>query len=407
MECPSRVSKPCAWIDGEATVKNLITDLGNKLVTAKIPLLDGGNEPSKWEILYKEREHNYVTYEPYTQIVNGRYIHEDGNEYEVMKIPDYTKDIFTDDSGYLNEITNNAPYDKSNYEGYYTGKKINTAGFDYDGVHYEIPNALVVLIDVQPNLLEKDLENPWEKYQAYMVKHVRESVYSGEVEDKEWNYYKIVAPMPDDWTYNLWRNGFVYSRYSEYHNDEVYHYSRMASTQDYRLQHTYFYTEYHEVSEKLVLECNTTDNKKYNVYFEKPLDSNNYIRAQYGVDIKYQKNLKDIPENSYLLACDLDTIGAGKKPQIINELEAYKAFERQLNKEYEQGELELGGTMSPISNWFFSENSTEKWMIPNMRGKESVVRYWISFNNDRALIILEGDPNFEFESFYRMTQIQN
>ena len=401
MQCPSKVSRPCAWIEGETTVKNLIADLADRLVNAEIPLLDGGVEASKWEILYKEREHNYVTYEPHTKSVNAKYIHTDGNVYDVMKIPNYTKDKFTDDLGYLNEISKDAPYNKSNYEDYYTGRRVNVVGFNYNGVYYEIPDALVVLVDVQPNLLEKDLENPWEKYQAYMVKHVRESYYYGEVEDEEWNYYKIVAPMPDDWTYNIWKRGFVYSNYTEYHNYETYYYSRKVTVSGYRPRHTYFNTEYHEVSEKLVLKCNTSDSNNYNVYFEKPLNSNNYIKVQYGVDIKHQKNMVGIPEESYLLSCDLDTIGAGKTPVITDELEAYKAFERQLNREYERGELELGGIKSPVSNWFFSENSTKKWLVPNMRGKGSVVRYWISFNNDRALILLEGDPNFEFESFYR------
>lgn len=401
MNCQNKWrSNPCAWIEGETTVKNLITDIAQELEDAIIPNPDGSSGVSNWKTLYSEREHNYVTYEPYTLNTRGKYIHDDGIVYDVLKIPDYTDNKFKDSMGYMNEITSNAPYDLSNYSSHYTGKRVNVEGFNCDGVYYEIPHALVVLIDIQPDKLEKDLESPWEKYQAYLVKHSRESYYYGDVEDKEWNNFKIVAPMPDDWTYNIWKKGFVYSKYTETHNQETYYYSNKLSISGYSLYHTKFRTTYYEVSEKLVLQCNAEDGTNYNIYFEKPLDSNNYIKLQYGIDIKYQKNLVGHPEKSYLNACDLNTVGRGKTPEIIDELEAYKAFERQMKEEYMQGELELGGVASPISYWFFSENSTRKWLNPNMRGKDSVIKYWISFNNDRALIILEGDPNFEFESYY-------
>lgn len=403
MQCPNRRSSPCIWIEGETTVKNLIVDIVEELIKAHIPDLDGEGEESKWKVLYKEREHNYVEYEPYTTEVAGKYIHTDGKEYKIIQLNDYTEDKHKDSSGYIWEITSNAPYDLSNYSNYRTGKKINVDGFSYNEQYYEIPEALAVLIDKYPDKKEKNFENPWEKYQAYLVRHSRESYYGKDIEDKEWNYFKIVAPLPDDWTYVLWNKGMLYKKYTHtYENDkETYYYNGNIEMSNYLVDHTRFKTTYHEVSEKLVLECNARDGTSYNVYFEKPLDSNNYIKLQYGVKIKSQRNLKGDPEKSYLYACDLDTIGRGKIPEITDELEAYKAYERQLNKEYEQGELELGGTVSPVSYWFFSENSTKEWMIPNMRSKDSVIRYWINFNNDRALIVLEGDPNFEFESYHR------
>ena len=67
MNCQNKWrSNPCAWIEGETTVKNLITDIAQELEDAIIPNPDGVGEKSNWEILYSEREHNYVTYEPYT-----------------------------------------------------------------------------------------------------------------------------------------------------------------------------------------------------------------------------------------------------------------------------------------------------------------------------------------------------
>lgn len=405
MQCPSKISKPCVWIEGETTVKNLISDIIDEIVNAEIPLPDGGVESSKWRILYKEREHNYVTYGLGTTRVSGRYIHEEtGLTSTVYQIPKEPSNYKASD-GYFYESKPDSPLGEytHNHPEHRTGRRISFAPFYHNGELIEVENALVTLIDLYPDVPEMMFENRWEKYQAYIVKHARINYKGEEVEDTNWNYYKLVAPMPDDWTYFL-HNGSTLrvGRYREYVNGEPRIYSRTITIRDsYYVDHYRFTPTYHEVSEKLVLECNTNDGRKYKVYFEKPLDSNNYIKLQYGVEIKHQKNLKGVPEESYIRACDLDTIGPDKTPVVIDEHEAYWAFERQINNCYEPGELELKGVMSPPSYWFFSENSTQKWMIPNMRGKDSVVRYWISFNNDRAIFLLEGDPNFEFESFYR------
>lgn len=410
MESQSKLSKPCAWIEGETTVKDLITTLADKLTNAQIPLLNGEVEESNWKILYQEREHNYVTYARSTITVAGKYIHENGKESTVYKIPTEPQEYKASD-GYFYEAKPDSPVGRysDTYPEIRTGKRISFAPFEYEGEMVEVENALVTLVDMYPDLPESAFENKWEKYQAYVVKHARKDYMDREIEDENWNYYKLVAPLPDDWTYFLHKGSTILvGRYQEYINGEWRIYNKTLSIRNnYNVDHYRFTPTYHEVSEKLVLECNTDDGRKYSVYFEKPLDSNNYIKVQYGVEIKHSKNIEVVPgesylpEESYLSACDLNTIGAGKTPQIIDEHEAYKAYERQENGLFSIGELELGGVASPVSYWFFSENSTKDWLIPNMRGKESVVRYWISFNNDRALIVLEGDPNFEFESFYR------
>lgn len=406
MQCPSRVSKSCAWIEGETTVRNLITDLANEFVNAEIPLLDGGVEYSKWKILYTEREHNYVTYELGSTRVSARYFHEEsGLTSTVYRIPSEPTEYKADD-GYFYEAKPGTPFGQytHKYPEHRSGKRINFAPFTYGGEVIEVENALVTLVDLYPDVPEKMFENGWEKYQAYVVKHARIDYLGNEVEDENWNYYKLVAPMPGDWTYFLHRGSTLpVGRYQYTGSDGQQRVAVMSVTirDSYSVDHYRFTPTYREVSEKLVLECNTDDGGNYIVFFEKPLDSNNYIEVQYGVEIKHQKKIKGVPEESYLTVCDLNTIGAGKEPEVIDEHEAYRAFERQINNLYEPGELELGGVASPVSYWFFSENSMKKWLIPNMRGKESVVRYWISFNNDRALILLEGDPNFEFESFYR------
>jgi len=406
MQCPSRVSNPCAWIEGEATVKNLITALTYELVNAEIPLLNGGVESSKWRILYKEREYNYVTYEIGTTRLSGRYIHEEtGLESTVYQIPSEPTSYKAED-GYFYEAKSGTPPGEytHNHPEHRTGRRISFAPFYHNGEMVEVENALVTLVDMYPDIPESVFENRWEKYRAYIVKHTRINYKGEEVEDTNWNYYKLVAPLPDDWTYFLHKGStLLVGRYRWYDSNGDSRVSNLNITirGSYSVDHYRFTPSYYEVPERLVLECNTNDGNKYNIYFEKPLHSNNYIKIQYGVEIKHQKNLKGVPEESYIRACNLNTIGAGKTPKIINEHEAYRAFERQLDQDYSLGELELGGTISPEAYWFFSENSVKRWMVPNMRGKESVVRYWISFNNDRALIVLEGDPNFEFESYYR------
>ena len=85
----------------------------------------------------------------------------------------------------------------------------------------------MTLIDLYPDVPEIMFENRWEKYQAYIVKHARINYKGEEVEDTNWNYYKLVAPMPDDWTYFL-RNGSTLrvGRYREYVNGEQRTYNR-------------------------------------------------------------------------------------------------------------------------------------------------------------------------------------
>src|SRR5690606_18695782 len=109
MQCPSKISKPCVWIEGETTVKNLISDIIDEIVNAEIPLLDGGVESSKWRILYKEREHNYVTYELGTTRLSGRYIHEEtGLTSTVYQIPNEPSNYKASD-GYFYEAKPNTP----------------------------------------------------------------------------------------------------------------------------------------------------------------------------------------------------------------------------------------------------------------------------------------------------------
>lgn len=405
MTCP-KVSKPCAWIEGETTVRNLLTDLSNAIVNAEIPLLNGGVEQSKWKILYKEREFNYVTYEIQVNSVQGRFKNpETGLISTVYRIPKEPSNYKAPD-GYFYEAVENSPigqYTDTN-ESIRTGKRISFQPFYYNGKYYEIENALVTLVDMYPDLPLSAFEYGWQKYQAYIVKHTRINYLGEEVEDTNWNYFKLVAPLPDDWTYFLYKGSTIrVGRYQQMIDNIIHYFDRtLTIRQDYTVQHYTFKPTYYEVPEKLVLQCNTNDGRSYNVYFEKPIDSNNYLKVQYGVEIVNQKNLSGLPpEESYRYACDPNSIGKGKTPVVIDENEAYKAYERQVNNLFEVGELELGGIKSPVSYWFFSENSTKSWMPNKMRGLDSVVRYWISFNNDRAIIVLEGDPNFDFDSFYR------
>ncbi len=405
MNCQNRLrSAPCAWIEGESTVKNLLTDLSYEIVNAYIPNPDGGGEYSRWEILYKEREHDFVTYELDSVRVTGKYIHEDGNESTVYKIPNEPKNYKASD-GYFYEAKQDTPFGEytDTHPEHRTGKRISFAPFTHNGEVVEIENALVTLVDMHPDTPVRMFPNRWEKYQAYVVKHTRIDYLGNDVEDENWNYYKLVAPLPDDWTYFLYNGTSLrVGRYQYTQDGSIYTAIQSVTIRSsYSVDHYTFTPKYYAVTEKLVLECNTNNGYKYTIYFEKPLDSSNYVMVQYGVEIKYQRNLRGDPEESYRLACDLDTLIVGRTPKIIDEHEAYRAFERQLNNYYEPGDLVLGGVRSPISYWFFSENSTKRWLIPNMRGKDSVVKYWISFNNDRAIILLEGDPNFEFESFYR------
>ncbi len=262
MDCRNRLrSAPCAWIEGESTVKNLLTDLSNEIVNAYIPNPDGGGEYSRWEILYKEREHDFVTYTLGSKRVTGRYIHEDGMDSIVYQIPEEPKNYKASD-GYFYEAKNNTPVGEytDTHPEHRTGKRISFAPFTHNGEVVEVENALVTLVDMYPDTPAMMFKNRWEKYQAYIVKHTRIDYLGNEVEDKNWNYYKLIAPLPDDWTYFLYKGGSItVGRYQYTENGTVHTAPRILTVRrSYSVDHYTFTPEYHIVSEKLVLKCNTS-----------------------------------------------------------------------------------------------------------------------------------------------------
>lgn len=410
--CLHRLSDPVTWVEGECFVKDLISTLVNVVTTTPIKTLGGEPAPSKWGEVYYEREHSYVTYTVSKQSRSGKYIQDNGKESIVYRITDPGELQHKADDGYYYEAVNDIPVGRKTKDSpeYRTGKRISYDPFYHNGEAVDVINSLVTLVDMYPNRDEKTFENRWDKYQAYIVEHSREDYLGNDVADTNWNYYKIVAPLPDDWTYAVYKKSILLYRYTGTSGDgSTYTASKsIAVTSSYSVEHFFFSPTLHRVSEKALIALDGTDddNIRY-VYFEKPLDSNNYIKVGYMVDsmnnFKLVK-LKGDPESSYKMACEIEN----GVPKVINENEAYRAYERQINDVYAPGEFFVKGTRgasfnmndSLYSYWFISGNSSLAWLPNKMRDAYSLVRYSISLNNKRVIAVLEGDANYDPDSAY-------
>lgn len=402
MLCNEVVSHPCVWIEGKAKVRDLVHEMVEKIVTTPIPCNDGGEEPSRWNKVYDQKSELWVEYTRHTRNEAARYIHEDGTVYNVYQLSEYNGEAL-DEDGYLWEVKDDAPYNDFNPIEYRTGRKINVVGFYVDSTYYEIPGALAVLIDVNPNIPESMFENPWDKYKAYLVKHSRVNYLGEEVEDVNWNGYKIVAEMPDDWNYFLYKGSILLYRKRVFDpNDQEYEYTNITYRRNsYNVRDSvYFNSSIKSFPCISIFECEI-DNQIYNVYFEKPVDNNNYIIVKYDVQISLMGNVIGASKETYELACDLESIGYDKTPIIINQEEAYKAYERQINDEFVPPYLSLNDEGSPPSYFFFSCDITDSWVSQKKKPETQMVHYYISMNNYRLLIILEGDPGYDFDSYYR------
>lgn len=411
--CLKRLSSPVTWIEGECYVKDLISTLKDEITQASFQNLGGGAESNLWRTHYYEREHSYVTYTAATQSRGGKYTHDNGKESVVYKVPTPGEPAHKATDGYYYEAVSNIPVGRKTKDSpeYRTGNKISFEPFYHGGEPIVVEGALVTLVDMYPDRDEITFPNRWEKYQAYIVEHYRKNYLGEDVEDLNWNSYRLVAPMPDDWTYALHKGNIPMYResYTNSSGGTSYNTVTITTRSSYSIQNFVFTPTLHRVPEKCTLNLMPSGGRYHSyIYMEKPLDSNNYIKISYltaysskGVSTPLRGN----PELSYENAC---TISNKHIPTIKDEYEAYLAYERQINDYYAPGEFftigDDGGTLGldtdMVSYWYFSCNSSVSWLPDKMRDKYSLTRYSISLNNKRIIAVLEGDPGYDPDSAY-------
>jgi hypothetical protein len=145
----------------------------------------------------------------------------------------------------------------------------------------------------------------------------------------------------------------------------------------------------------------------YFVMFKTPHDQYNYFDVYYGRGF-VGVNLAGEPEESYIRACTLNTVKAGSTPTIINQKEAEAAYLRQsgtaFTKPQESWQLDYDGKTplrSPSAHFHYGSDSVVPWVTNKKRRPDYLVSFFVSVQNNRICIVLEGDPSPDMEGYYR------
>ncbi|OME98561.1 hypothetical protein BK124_15235 [Paenibacillus amylolyticus] len=435
-----------AYIDGESEAQKLINTLADEIVGADIPKVEGGIDANRWEKVYESSGAEWVTYsKSYHKGIVGMYTHSDGNQYEVYKIPDwteaknYTGESALDADGCLWEVRQTY-FDESaegmtqpgtanigkTYGNYKTGRKIQVVQFNYkdaqtnETIYVDVPGCLVTVV--------VDNSVP-DGYRAYLVRQVIGNLDGTTKPSKEWNQFEIVTEMPTDWAYaiklvskgkyqyNLTRrvNDYQYNPYWAWGN--IVDYSYEPVKQLYKFDELFYTADVlNNVTAQTVVKATPTvptgiQVRDYYVMFEQPPNDWNYINIYYGEGFE-GKVAQGSQSETYDGICDPATITIGKAPTVIDQLKAHymyltwndssaiKPFIPPSTKwklDYD-GKTEI---VSPAARFFHGRHSTTSWLPNKKRRPDYLVAYTLSVNNDRVVLVLEGDPSPNIHSYYR------
>lgn len=435
-----------AYIDGESEAQELINTLADEIVNADIPRAEGGLEANRWEKVYESDGAKWVTYsKSYHKGIVGMYAHSDGKKYEVYKIPDWTAakshtgDSALDANGclwevrpvyYDEKVEGKAAPNTSNigvtFGNYKTGRKIQVVQFTYqdhltkDAVFVDVPGSLVTVV---PDTSVS------EGYRAYLVGQVIENLDGSTKPSSEWNQFEIITEMPTDWAYaiklapsgryqyNFSRkvNQYDYSPYWNWANIVDYYYEPVK--QIYKFDELYYTADVlNYVTAQTVVKATPTvpsgiQSRDYYVMLEQPVNDWNYINIYYGEGFQ-SKNAEGAQNKTYDGICDPETIKMGKAPTVINQLKAHymyltwndpvtiKPFVPPSTK-WKLDFDEKTEIVSPAARFFHGRNSTTSWLPNKKRRPDYLVSYTLSVNNDRVVLVLEGDPSPNIHSYYR------
>ncbi|ATO48577.1 hypothetical protein P4V86_03445 [Brevibacillus laterosporus] len=434
-----------AFIDGETEAQNLIFSLADEIVGAKVPRIEGGTDANRWEGVYQSEGSKWVTYKKdYHKDIQGMYKHTDGNLYEVYKIPDWTEaknskgDFAVDKEGNLWEVRQSywdeAVEDRSEPNSsdigrhcgnYQTGRKIQVVQFSYidsltnETKYVDVPGCLVTVVP--------DVSVP-EGYRAYLVRQVIKKLDGTTVPTSEWNQFEIVTEMPTDWAYAIKlapRGKFQYNfsrPVQKYDNSPGWNWGAFVDSfyeptkQLYKFNERFYVADpLHHVPARAVIKGTPTvptgiPVRDYFVMFEQP-DDWNYINVYYGEGFE-GKLAQGEGAKTYDGICDPDTIKIGVAPKVIDQLKAHHMYLTWNDPEAVQpftppsikwrldydGKTEI---VSPAAHFFHGRDSTTSWLPNKKRRPDYLVAYTMSVNNDRVVLVLEGDPSPNIHGYYR------
>ncbi|MCW3790948.1 hypothetical protein OM416_05100 [Paenibacillus sp. LS1] len=420
------LTKFSGFVSGESKAEDIIFDLANAIVSAKIPSANGLNVENKWKKVYESMSDVWVTYKEMTRSgVQGKYKHTDGKLYDVLKVasnlPNLTKTqdgtSLVDEEGFLSEVS-------SFYGNNPTGKKIQVVSFEYidnEGITQSVmvPGSLVVILP--------DANSQWGS-RVYLVKQVHVKKNGMKIDKIDWNEFELLSELPKDWDYALTQLGYKFrverNRYLVTGTSSSYY---TTVDQQPVLAEKYTFTERYYIAEptnyttpKVVLKA-TPDvpegisARDYFIMFTQPQSFGggdyNYFDCQHGVGFVGELSKGD-PSATYKGICSPSTVSPGSTPVVLDQTAAEAMYEQwndpEATKLYTPPTITwdkdfdgLTELISPASHFFYGRNSTVKWLPNKKRRPDYLVAYHISVNNDRAAVVIEGDPSPNIHGYYR------
>ncbi|MGA4519190.1 hypothetical protein ACPA0F_18190 [Solibacillus silvestris] len=422
MEEKYQLATPIDFIEGETEARDLIYTLADEITSAVIPTMSGETVLNNWKEVFRGEGSFYVDYTRTTTAnTAGRYKHSDGLTYPIYK--------FSMSGNALNYMTSNFKLKEVDSSvttrdtlGPFTGLEVS---FSYDYA-YTDPNGSPVTINTvqSTDALFVFIPNAGEPtgYETHLVLQGYKKDDGAFVYDPNWDNFVDAGKIPhSDFSYfaTTSRQLSVYFRtgYYSYSNDTHYQVNFSQLFKPYTFgKFSYTANPVRHAPNIVVLKC-TPDvptgitPRSYFVKLSQRMDDFNYFDVNYGVGFESVTPSAGNPKDTYDKICDPATVRKeGVIPTVISQIEAHKYYMKTItgNPPYvpsaERWEMDITNTkqmVSPTSHCFTGRNSTTTWVVDKFRRPDYLVRYWLSVNNSRVAMVIEGDPAPSINDYYR------
>ncbi|OKP93673.1 hypothetical protein [Paenibacillus sp. P32E] len=401
-------SNTVAWVEGSANADKIVFELSNQIVNAKLP----DDEENGWTESYRSVQDKWVTYTPVsTPSTAGMYTHMDGKKYPVYKLSDLTgaknpatEASLVDSDGYVKEVNT------FNFSNTPTGRKLLVTK-----VAYTDPDTNLPVVRPVADLLVVNVDDATRasKKACYIVKQGY-SKGSNFTDHARWQDFKIVAPMPSDYDSFL-ANGqlniylYINKDYGAVAPNLALPYNFNQLTYKADLTH---YSDTTVVLKSVKKPPEGQSAKDFYVMLKMPAQQFNYFDVYYGGNFKVVEAAGS-SLSTYNMACDIATVKINQVPTVKSQVEAHLAYLKWNDPDTSEGKYtpayiewlyDYDGTTqvtSPPAHFFFGANSTVSWLANKKRRPDYGVNYWLSVNNNRVALVLEGDPAPDIEGYYR------
>ncbi|MGM7682859.1 hypothetical protein ACSVDA_11965 [Cytobacillus sp. Hm23] len=410
------------YIEGESEAQDFINTLADEITSAVIPTKDGGTAENKWSEVARDDGGLHVEYEQSQPNTTAYYKHTDGNSYPVyfVNLTGYAETYGGSD--YILAEVNKAA--NSNSEGTPTGYEINVnPTITYTSMNGEEKSNELLVDHVLFTFIPNELSP-----KGYDMHIIEQGYWKGEgdervfVYDENWDGFYSVAVVTEEDIIDFAMPSFrmkVNSYYGGSFDNTLY--ERFVDISDVFTNYTYGKTTYTAKptvqSTRMVVLKSVPDTiegitpREYFVLFEQSHDDFNYCDISYGVGFKLDSGSLGNPEDSYIGICDPQTINKeGDIPEVIDQLACHLYYLDLMagNPSYApplySWEVDIDGVrqlQSPKSHFFYGRDSTTPWVINKKRRADYLVRYWLSVNNARVALVIEGDPAPSILDYYR------